>query len=258
MVLVSLLPNLLASVFNYIFNWEVVVQPMVRHVGSQAEHYFEVCAEFVNSIGFLAGIALFIFFARPVSRSLADLSKGVAVPHETLAFLRRRCLMLGQYVALISACIWIIAGPVYPLMIGSLDFRDYVFFIASLAICGAFVATYPFLVVTWLCTRVYYPAFIAPGSVAADDITMLTRVDSWRWRYLAIAGAMPMLVLALGLILGSSVGSRSATILLGISGFVGVAGFIFALFLFQAIQADIALLKEATLAYGSKPKLQKN
>jgi TIR domain len=243
MVVVSLLPNALASAFNYIFNWEVIVQPMVRRVGSQAERYFEVCAGFVNGIGFLAGLALFIFFA---------------IPHETLTFLRRRCLMLGQYIALISACIWIIAGPVYPFMIGSLDFRDYVFFIASLAICGAFVATYPFLVVTWLCARVYYPAFIAPGSVAADDIAMLTRVDSWRWRYLAIAGALPMLVLALGLILGSSVGSRSATILLGISGFVGVAGFIFALFLFQAIQDDIALLKQATLTYGSQPKLQKN
>lgn len=258
MVLVSLLPNALASVFNYLFNSDVIVQPMVRRVGSQAERYFEICAGFVNGIGFLAGLALFIFFARPVCRGLADIGRGVAVPHETLSCLRRRCLMLGQYVALISACIWIIAGPVYPFMIGSLDFRDYVFFIASLAICGAFVATYPFLVVTWLCTRVYYPAFIAPGSVAADDITMLTRVDSWRWRYLAMSGALPMLVLALGLILGSSVGSRSATILLGISGFIGVAGFIFALFLFQAIQADIALLKEATLAYGSKPKPQKN
>ncbi len=258
MVFVGLLPNALASVFNYLFNWEVIVQPMARRVGVQAERYFEVSAEIVNGIGFLTGLALFIFFARPVSRGLAEIIRGIAIPHETLIFLRRRCLMLGQYIALISACIWIMAGPIYPLMIGALEIRDYVFFIASLAICGAFVATYPFLVVTWLCTRVYYPAFVTPGSVAGDDIAMLTRVDSWRWHYLAMAGALPMLVLALGLILGSSVGSRSATILLGISGVVGVVGFIFALFLFQAIQTDIAVLKEATLAYSSKPNPQKN
>lgn len=252
MVIVSLLPNASAAAFNYLFNMEVIVHPMARRGIIQAEHYFQVWAVLVNSIGFLAGIALFIIFARPVSQSLADLVNGRAVPQESLTFLRQRCLLLGQYVALISAFLWIVAGPIFPLMIGALEFRDYVFFIASLAMCGVFVATYPFLVVTWLCTHVFYPAFITPGSVAADDVETLTRIDSWRWRYLAMAGALPMLVLALGLLLGPSVGSRLATILLGIFGFVGFAGFISALWLFQEIQSDIVLLKEATLAYGAK------
>jgi hypothetical protein len=252
MMIVSLLPNALAAAFNYLFNLEVIVHPMAKRGVVQAEHYFQVWAVLVNSIGFLAGIALFIIFARPVSHGLADIIRGRAVPQESLTFLRRRCLLLGQYAALISASIWIIAGPIYPLTIGALEFRDYVYFIASLAICGIFVATYPFLVVTWLCTHVFYPAFLTPDSVAADDVATLTRVDSWRWRYLAIAGALPILVLALGLILGPSVGSRWATILLGICGFVGFAGFISALWLFQEIQSDIVLLKEATLAYGTK------
>ncbi len=252
MAIVCLLPNALAAVFNYLFNWEVIVHPMARRGVEHAEHYFQVCAVLVNGIGFLAGLALFIFFARPVSRGLADIIRGRVIAHESLIFLRRRCLVLGQYTALISACLWIVAGPVYPLMIGALEFRDYVYFIASITVCGVFVATYPFLVVTWLCTRVYYLAFITPGSVAADDMATLTRVDSWRWRYLAMAGALPMLLLALGIVLGPSIGSRWASMLLGIFGFVGVAGFILALWLFQAIQDDIVLLKEATWAYGSK------
>ena len=252
MVIVSLLPNALAAAFNYLFNLEVIVHPMARRGVEQAENYFQLWAVLVNSIGFLAGIALFIIFARPVSHGLADLVRGRVVPQESLTFLRKRCLLLGQYVALISACIWIVAGPIYPVMIGALEFRDYVYFITSLAMCGVFVATYPFLAVTWLCTHVFYPAFITPGSVAADDVATLTRVDSWRWRYLAMAGAFPMIVLALGIILGPSVGSRWASILLGIFGFVGFSGFISALWLFQAIQSDIVLLKEATLAYGTK------
>jgi len=252
MVIVSLLPNVSAATFNYLFNLEVIVRPMASREVDHAEHYFQVWAVLVNSIGFLVGIALFIIFARPVSHGLADLAEGRVIPQGSLIFLRRRCLLLGQYAALISACIWIVAGPIYPLMIGALEFYDYVYFIASLAMCGIFVATYPFLVVTWLCTHVFYPAFITPGSVAADDMATLTHVDSWRWRYLAMAGALPMLVLALGLILGPSVGSRWATILLGEGGVVSVAGFVFALWLFQAIQADIVLLKEATLAYGTK------
>jgi hypothetical protein len=252
MVIVSLLPNALAAAFNYLFNLEVIVHPMARRGVEQAENYFQLWAVLVNSIGFLAGIALFIIFARPVSHGLAELVRGRVVPQESLTFLRKRCLLLGQYVALISACIWIVAGPIYPVMIGALEFRDYVYFITSLAMCGVFVATYPFLAVTWLCTHVFYPAFMTPGSVAADDVATLTRVDSWRWRYLAMAGAFPMIVLALGIILGPSVGSRWASILLGIFGFVGFAGFISALWLFQEIQSDIVLLKEATLAYGTK------
>jgi len=252
MVIVSLLPNALAAAFNYLFNLEVIVHPMVRRGVEQAENYFQLWAVLVNSIGFLAGIALFIIFARPVSHGLADLVKGRSIPQGSLIFLRQRCLLLGQYAALISACIWIVAGPIYPLMIGALEFHDYVYFIASLAMCGIFVATYPFLVVTWLCTHVFYPAFITPGLDAADDNITLTRVDSWRWRYLAMAGALPILVLAMGLILGPTVVSRWATILLGIFGFVGFSGFISALWIFQEIQSDIVLLKEATLAYGTK------
>jgi TIR domain len=257
MVFVCLLPNALASLFNYLFNWEVIVEPMVKGIGDKAERYFEICALYVNGIGFLAGIVLFIVLARPVSRGLADVANGKAINDETLAFLRRRCLMLGQYVALIGASLWILAGPIYPLTIHALGVREYIFFISSLALCGVFVATYPFLIVTWLCTRVYYSAFLTPGSVTTDDITTLTRVDSWRSRYLAMAGALPMLVLALGVIFGSSIGSRWASILLGIFGVVGVVAFIFALWLFQAIQADITLLKEANLAYSVKPSFSK-
>jgi hypothetical protein len=252
MVIVSLLPNALAAVFNYLFNLEVIVHPMARRGVEQAENYFQLWAVLVNSIGFLTGIAIFIIFARPVSQGLADLVRGKVAPQESLTFLRRRCLLLGQYAALISACIWIVAGPIYPLMIGTLEFRDYVYFITSLAMCGIFVATYPFLIVTWLCTHVFYPSFLSPGLVAWDDVATLNRVDSWRWRYLAMAGALPMIVLALGLILGPSIVSRWATILLGICGFVGFSGFISALWLFQAIQSDIVLLKEATFAYGGK------
>ena len=258
MVTVSLIPNVLAAIFNYLFNLEVIVHPLVKRGVEEAEQYYQVSAGLVNGIGFLCGIALFIYFARPVSRGLADIASGKILPQETLAFLRCRCLLLGQYGALIGAGLWILAGPIYPLAINALEFRDYIFFISSITLCGLFVATYPFLVVTWLCTHVYYMTFVTPGSVAANDLATLSRVDSWRWRYLAMAGALPMLVLALGVMLGSPLGSRSAEILLGVFGVVGVVGFILALWLFQAIQADIILLKEATLAYGNKSGFQKN
>jgi hypothetical protein len=252
MLICCLLPNAMAAVFNYQFNWEVVVQPMIQGKGDEAEKFFQIYTGYVNGIGFLCGLTIFILLSRPISQGLADIASGKMMPHENLLFLRRRCLLLGQYAALIGACLWILAGPVYPLIINAMNIRDYVYFIASLTLCGVFIATYPFLIVTWLCTHVYYLVFITPGSVVADDIAMLTRVDSWRWRYLALAGVLPMLVLAFGVILGPAIGSRWASILLGVLGVVGVAGFILALWLFQTIQSDIAVLKEAGLASSKK------
>ena len=258
MVSASLLPNAVAATFNYLFNLEVIVHPLVRRGVNHAEQYYQASAALVNGIGFLLGFAVFIFLARPVCRGLAGVAKDEAISHETLAFLRQRSLMLGKYIALISACLWVLAGPIYPLIINDLKLQDYVFFIASLALCGVFVATYPFLLVTWLCTHVFYLAFVAPGPSNPDDIEVLSRVDSWRWRYLAMAGALPMIVLALGVILGPALGSRWGAVLLGLFGVVGTFGFFLALWLFQAIQTDIAILKEAIFAYSTKLRAPKN
>ncbi|MBA3493665.1 MAG: toll/interleukin-1 receptor domain-containing protein, partial [Gammaproteobacteria bacterium] len=232
MLLLSLLPNVLAALFNYNFNWEVIIRPMTMRGIDQAEHYFQVSAIVVNTSGFSLGTALFVYLANPVSRGMADFVNGVTLSPSRLAFLRERCLMLGQYIALISVCLWIIAGPVYPLAIGALEWRDYVYFITSLAICGVIAATYPFLSVTWVCTHVLYLAFIAPGSTQAENTALLNRIDAWKWRYLMLAGALPMLVVTLGLVLSPQVGSRTASILLGVLGFCGLAGFIVALWLF--------------------------
>jgi hypothetical protein len=42
MVIVSLLPNVLASAFNYLFNLEVIVHPMAKRGVELAEHHFQV------------------------------------------------------------------------------------------------------------------------------------------------------------------------------------------------------------------------
>jgi TIR domain len=256
MVIVCLLPNVIAAVFNFFFNWETIVLPMVNRGFKEAAQNFEYYALFVNSVGFLVGIVVFVFLAKPLSRGLADQMRAIEIPPQTLVFLRRRCLMLGQAVALIGAVLWISAGPIYPLMMGALEVNDYIYFTASLTICGLFVATYPFLLVTWLSTHVYYLTFILPGTISAEDELMLNSIDRWRWRYLAMAGAMPMLLLALGLVLSASVKSHKAILLLGIFGIVGVVGFILALRLFQAIQSDIILLKQAVSACRLKVKHQ--
>lgn len=252
MIVVSILPNILAAMFNFKYNWEAIVLPMQQHV-AQAEHVFRVSAAIVNGVGFTLGLALFAYLARPVSVMLRQLAQGHAAGLENLQPVRERCLKLGHFAAVIGVALWALAGPVYPLMIGALELPGYAYFIASLALSGLIAATYPFLGVTWLCTHVFCLPLIQPGTTNVADEALLARVERWTWRYLALAGVLPMLAITLGIVLNRS--EPAATyLLLGALGFGGLAGFVLAIWLFKSIQNDLAVLKQAARLSSARLK----
>ena len=254
-VAVSLMPHILAAVFNYIFNWQVLVHPMQLRGVQQAEHIFLMFAISVNTVLFFLGIVILVILVRPIASGLKELAGGVTLSSEKLFRLRKRCLHLGHLIAVIGLTMWIVAGPIYPILIGALEIRDYVYFVISLAISGLAVATFPFMIVTWLCTHVFYRPLVLPGSVSTGDIALLEHVEGWKWTYLLLAGALPMLVISLGFIVGPQSGALSVNILLGIVGLAGLAGFLLALMLFKAIQNDLVLLRQVLWACGSKANL---
>jgi len=245
MSLVATLPNILATLFNFIYNWQVIVIPMQERGMEQVERLFQIAAMIVNGVGFPVGLGLFAWLAWPVARELRQLRRDAVVPLATLGSTRERCLKLGHFAAIIGSTLWVIMGPVYPLIIGVLDPRDYVYFIASLALCGMIAATYPFLAVTWLCTRVFYLPLVRPGSTTPQDKAALERLRQWLWRYLMLAGALPMLTITLGLTLDPLAGSTGHSTLLGMLGLGGLGGFVLAIRLFRSIQSDLELLKQA-------------
>ena len=250
---VTLIPHLLAGVFNYVFNRQVIVHPMQLRGVEKADSIFETYSAVINSVFFPIGILILTFLIRPVTKGLKEVLSGLALPQERLADLRGRCIRLGHLIALVGLSMWIVAGPVYPILIGALEARDYILFISSLAISGLAVAAYPFMVVTWLCARVYYRPMLAPGLEPAHDLAVLEKVNSMKWKYFLLTGALPMLVISLGFILGPLHPSpQSVNMLLGIVGLLGLAGFLMALMLFKAIQNDLKLLRQLLWAYGTK------
>lgn len=251
----SLLPHLLAAAFNYIFNWQVLVEPMQLRGIKHAERVFQMYAMSVNTVLFFLGIVILVILVRPIAKGLKEHAQGLSIPLETLIRIRRRCLHLGQLIAMIGLSLWVMAGPIYPILIGALDVRDYVYFATSLAISGLAVATYPFLIVTWLCTRLFYRPFVIPGSVSSEDNLLLEQIERWKWIYLLLAGALPMLVISLGFIIDPQSGAQSVNLLLGIAGLAGLAGFLLALWFFKAIQNNLVLLRQMLWASGPKTKL---
>ncbi len=251
LILLCLLPNLLAAQFNYNFNWQVIVTDMARRGIADAEACFQLSVRLVNVVAFPLGIGLWTWLAWPVRRALLNKGRPTAtVAPKPMKDIRLRCLSLGWLAAVICSAIWIAAGPIYPLSIGSMATQDYVYFTLSLGICGVMAATYPFLFVTWLCLHLLYPRLLVPGDVHAEELDLMQRLGVWALRALMAAGTVPLLIVTLGLALNTQIGSASTVVAL--LGGVGLIGFALALRLFGAIQRDLAYLHQLTRAYGGR------
>jgi hypothetical protein len=252
MLAAVLAPNLLAAAFNHVYNWRVVIHPMQERGVAQAESLFLETSNLVNGIGFALGIAVFAYLSGPVRRALAGTEPVAGErPAEAGFSARRRCLTLGWWSALAGAALWLAAGPVYPILIGGMEWRDVGFFTASLFFCGLIASAYPFFGVTWLSSRVFYPGLVQPGAMLPEDFHELEKLERTSWNFLVLAGALPMLAIATGLVMSPFTQSTDNAFLLGILGLGGFGGFLAAIGLFRAIQGDLAVLKE--LASRSTP-----
>jgi hypothetical protein len=240
-LLAIVLPNALASVFNYNYNLRTIVL-----TDENRHQVFYTTAAIVNSVGFPLGLAIFLVLAQPVVRGLRQLRQGLPLSREDLQRLRSRILHLGHYAALIGVSLWVLAGPVYPVSIhlwgGTMALSDYAYFTVSLCLGGLIAAAYPFFGVTFLFVRVLYPPLVQPGSTTAEDRALLQRLDGFAWRYLLLAVSVPMLALALALLVNRS---QSESELLAQLSLGGLAGSVLAFWLFRTLQSDLEILMEA-------------
>jgi len=244
MVVLGLLPNILAGAFNYVYNWQIIVHPMQLRGVVDAESLFERTSMLVNGLAFALAIFIFVRLTRPLARVLRSQRAGDLVGRYLLAQARQRCLRLAHWVALLGAGMWLAAGPVYPALIGSMLLRDYAFFTASLFFCGLIAAAYPFFGVAWLCTQFLHAELMPPGSALESDQATLQALEGRSWQYLALAGSLPMLAIAAGLMLSPWASSTANAVLLGTLGVAGFVGFLAAIAWFRAIQRNLRILRD--------------
>ena len=237
-LLAIVLPNTLASVFNYAYNRQAIFR-------GEANSVFDYTATVVNGVAFPVGTALVVLRAWPVVRGLRRLRDQKQIPLEDLASLRRHSLRLGHYAAAVGVSLWALAGPIYPIAIylggGTMSLRSGIYFIVSLALGGLIAAAYPFFGVTFLWVRVLYPLLVQPSSTVAEDVAGLEQLDSFTWRYLMLAASVPMLVTSLALWVGAA-DERGLLAVLGLGGLAGVG---LAFWLCRALQSDVKILKQA-------------
>ncbi len=230
-----LIPNALAGWFNYVYNYESIIRPMNAHGA------FRVVQLLINGIAypaaFLIALSLVWRTAMHVKRRL------VAEPQERAAAdIRRSALRLGNRFAWLGIIEWTLAGAAYPVALWFLGAPMTgvvaAHFFGSLLLCGLIGATYPFFGSTAVVVGCWYPRLLRPESVPADDLNSLSRLESLSWRYLIMAGMIPLLALVVLTTWGRAENLLALKILSG----GGLALFAITLVLARRIQTNLQLL----------------
>ena len=173
MLIAATIPNALASAFNIYYNHQAIIDQLRTAIDPSAEIVFWNLLGTINAIAFPLGMVLVAWFAWPLRYGLQSIQMGRLIPAERLRFLRQRCLRLGSFVAALGIAEWSLAGVAYPVSmhaaVGGLEIEHYLHFLASLALCGLIAAAYPFFAITLLSVQAWYPAFVRPSTMDADD-----------------------------------------------------------------------------------------
>jgi hypothetical protein len=239
---VNMPPFLLAGAFNLWFNTTYYV-PL--YLSPREQHAFWLVTAPLNAILYSLGIGLVVWFAMPVARGLRRVTRGEEIVTEELLAARRRALVLGHGVAAVGLSLWIIAGMAFPLsihaLVGSFPASGYLHFMLSMVACGIISCCLPFLAMTWLSVRVFFPALLASGTPDAAEQRQLTALGRYAGYYLFSSPVAPLLALLLVLFAGPD--TRAAMVVLVL---VAIAGFAAAYATWQRILTDLAALSVAT------------
>lgn len=239
-IVLTLIPNAISGVLNYLYNHEAVVQHM-----KNAEGVFHVLVAVLNSTLFTAGVLLGIYRMHRVCKYVWNAPARDALTDEECTRARVLATRLGHEAASIGVVLWTLGGILFPVLmhigLNQGEFPMYIHFVSSLFLCGLIAAVYPFYIVTLLSLHRFYPLLVRLGSMHDEDRRALENLRRWSWIYLGLAALVPLF--ALFMLSMSQSSSRWAA---ASSAFIGIAGFAAAWFAVRRIQQDIDALEIVT------------
>ena len=232
-----LLPNILAGVFNYDYNFIHIV----KRLSAESFDVFFVVVMTINPIVYTLGIIVVLRMAWP---ALMAAKRGPPDDAIQAAKLRRDALSIGHRAVLICMVLWLLAGIAFPLLMhilgAPMTSKDYLHFLTSMAMCGIIAAVYPYFGATWFAVHVLYPSLVRTATCCADDEADLAWVERTSWYYFGLSVLLPMFGVVLLVMTGDD-RSQLSLIILSASSLIGCA----CLFvLARRLQRDLATLGE--------------
>ncbi|MEM8680094.1 MAG: DoxX family membrane protein [Planctomycetota bacterium] len=184
-VLTLLIPNVIAGVFNYIYNYESIIVPL------HADRTFQRVMMGINAIAYPGALVVGIWLVRRLCREVRQRFRGEPT-QPAHSSLRAACLAVPHHLALLGIGCWCLAGLAYPIVLRwaglHLSGVDAIHFFGSLALSGLIGAAYPFFGAAVVVTSVWYPALIRPGLPPPDDLQPLQRLEQRCGFYVILAG----------------------------------------------------------------------
>lgn len=249
-VVLTILPNAVAGAFNYIYNRDQIIGLL----DEQGKEVFHQTQMIMNAALFPLGALIGAYRTINLARCVSNDKLRNALSDAQAAEYRRSCLLLGRDAALIGMALWFFAGLGYPALMhlgmGHAQMNLYTHFMASMLLCGLVAAAYPFMLLTLLSLRRFYPLFVRLEKMNRNDRADLEKLKRLSWGFLILAALVPVTaVMMLALI------KSEARYALMMSSFCGAVGFGFSYLGLRTILADIDALALVTHGEIRRPLL---
>ncbi|MFI6225677.1 serine/threonine-protein kinase [Nocardia salmonicida] len=247
------MPNVLAALFNIQHNQHLIVD----RLGEEARPTFLIITSVINGIFFPLGTFAIIYMSRYVFSVPRGLRRGQHYDPDTLRRTRSDTLLFGDRAVAVAFTLWMIAGLAFPVALqistGEITAHALLHFLASLAVCGAIAAAYPFFLVTFYMVRCIYPIFLRHGEISSIDRAKLHGLDRRCNAYLAVAASVPLIAVAGVTFLppGDIPSVIVAVRVLSIGAIIAFVGFFF---LFRALEADLQALERVVAPLSSQER----
>ncbi len=257
LVLAIGVPNALASLYNIQHNQHLIVDRMTE----EAQRTFLIITGVVNSVFFPMGMLLVVYLSRYVLTVPRGLRRGRRYDPQILRRARADSLLLGERAVAIAFALWMLSGLIFPIALqvatGEITARSVVHFLASIFVCGAIAASYPFFLATFYIVRCIYPIFLRHGEISAEDAVWLRGLDRRCNGYLAIAASVPLLaVVGVTFLPAGDIPEVIVAVRVLCAG--GIIAFVGSYLLFRALEADLRALERVVAPGGGEREVRRD
>ncbi|MDJ0976592.1 MAG: serine/threonine-protein kinase [Planctomycetota bacterium] len=236
LTIAGLIPNVVLSVFNILFN-------LLKTVPEDQQTAFMDMLTIVNVIAYAAGVGVALAWMRPLARAAKAVELGARPDGVERARIRRGLLRFPERIMWVVFALWALASVAFPVWLsvrGRADFDVWFQFTASNTLFGVIAAAAVYFVAMRVVLWALLPPFIDVGAGTVEDRERLREVSPRSAVWFGAMTAVPFISLIL-----LAIQRKTEPTPLIVLGLLGSVAFALAYVGMLAIRRDVGALDRA-------------